>query len=129
MRATERSGLLVVTGGPGCLRGDTPIHDPVDGTTKTVRERFDEGTGFHVLSLDTSTGHAQPAVAEAPQMFPEARMLRFTFSDGQTMVVTPGHRFWDGERWVKASDVAERISGRLRGSLPVLLPSSSGSGR
>ena len=29
------TGLVLIQGANGCLRGNTPIHDPVDGSTLT----------------------------------------------------------------------------------------------
>lgn len=116
-------GVLLI-GVPGCLHGDTPIHDPVDGTVNTVKERYGQGVPFHVTARDQETG--KPVVADAlpPVAYSSSPMLRFTLSNGVTITVTPEHRFMDGEDEVTASEVAAR----LRRGEPVRLPTSSDSG-
>ena len=107
-------------GGKGCLRGDTPIHDPVDDTTLTVRERWQRGVPFHVWAL----GPDGPVIAAAmpPVLYPETDMLRVTTDSGESIVVTPGHRFLTAHgEWVKAGAIP-----LPPGSSPFLLASSSG---
>ncbi len=111
-------GLLFI-GPPGCLRGDTPIHDPVDNTIKTVEERFDEGKEFNVLSL--SKEGPVIARAEKPIKFKKEKMIEFTLEDGQKIAVTPAHRFWTQNGWKTSSEVFEQ----LQTDGVCLLPSNS----
>lgn len=116
----DRGGYheAIFTGAIGCLRGDTPIHDPMDGTTLTVAERYLLGVPFHVWALSEEG----PVIAEAwaPLKYPTAPMRRVVLESGETCVVTPHHRFWTGSAWVTADEVSSRLSG----SDPVLLASS-----
>lgn len=111
-------GLLFV-GPPGCLRGDTLIYDPIDNTTKTVEERYNEGKDFNVISLSKDG----PVVAEAkkPIKFKKEKMIEFTLEDGQKIAVTPAHRFWTQNGWKTSSEVFER----LQADGVCLLPSNS----
>lgn len=85
-------------GPPSCLDGDTPIYDPMDGTTKTVHERYELGRSFHVWSR---TKHGKIRIAEAypPAKYEPAPMFRFKFVSGEEITVTDGHRFWMGDIW------------------------------
>jgi len=114
-------GVLAV-GVPGCLHPDTPIYDPVDRSTKTVKERADEGCCFHVYALSGN----QPIIAEAwpPLAYRKAEMVKLTLDTGEQITVTKGHRIWNGVSWVEASLVCESLS--QFGAYP--LPTISGSG-
>lgn len=116
----DPKGMLLV-GIPGCLHGDTPVHDPADGTTRSVRERFEAREPFHVWAM----GEDGPVVTAAlpPVRYDAQSFIEFTVEDGTSIRVTSRHRFWDGTGWVYASEVYER----LHESGPVLLASSSGS--
>lgn len=120
-RARRKGTFAFLIGEVGCLRGETPIQDPVDGSTSTVSERHRKGEPFHVWAL----GPHGPVIAGAmpPKRYAPAQMVRVTSADGSSIVVTPAHRFWDGSEWVRASDVALRLlaTGQAR------LASSSGS--
>lgn len=96
------AGILL--GELGCLRGDTPIFDPVAGDTLTVAERHRKAELFHVWAL----GPRGPVIAAAmpPKRYPPSAMLRVTCEDGSAIVVTPAHRFWTGSEWVTASALA-----------------------
>lgn len=100
-------GILII-GPPGCLHADTPIHDPVDGSVKTVKERYDDGREFHVQAM----GGAGPVitVAGAPYKYPPAKMIKFNFSNGKSITVTEGHRFLVAPNvWLTAYEVRERL--------------------
>lgn len=107
---------VVFTGAIGCLRGDTPIHDPLSGTTITVRERWERGVAFHVWAL--SSDGPTIARAEAPIQYPVAPMRRVVFADGSHIVVTPNHKFWDGRAWITAASVSEHL--RVSGPFPLV---------
>ena len=113
-------GVLLV-GVPGCLRGDTPVYDPIDGTTKSVEDRYREGRRFCVLARDQQ---GQPVLAQAdpPKRFAPAPMLRFRLATGECFVVTHGHALWDGQQYSTASSIAEQH----RRSVVCRLPSTSG---
>jgi hypothetical protein len=100
-------GALIV-GVPGCLHADTPIHDPVDGTNDTVEQRYKQGKSFNVLAR----GENGPvtASAEAPHVYPLAKMIRFTLANGEKITVTQGHRFLVTLGvWQTASEVCARL--------------------
>jgi hypothetical protein len=117
---------ILLCGPPGCLHGETPIYDPVDGTTLSVRARERMGTPFHVWARDTN-GQPVAAKAEAPWQYEPAEMLRLTFESGRTITVTKGHRFFAGQGigqddYARAEDLASALA---RGASPVALPSAS----
>ena len=103
--AKTPKGFLAV-GNPGCLHPDTPIYDPVDRSTKTVRERHVENRSFHVVAM--SADGPVIAAADAPFKYAPAPMLRLT-SDAGTITVTPGHRLLTSEGWLEASECADRF--------------------
>lgn len=113
-------GILLL-GPPGCLRGDTPIYDPVAGATLSVRERFQQGSRFSVLSRDAQN---RPVIIEAdpPQQFPAAPMLEFTLDTGDRFAVTHGHAFWQGSSYVTAGS----LYAKQQAGVVSRLPSSSG---
>lgn len=111
------SGPVGLLGGrPGCLHGDTPIFDPISRTTRSVADREQDGKPFSVYSL-TPDDRIVVSNAERPWKYPEARMIRLTFSSGRQITVTEGHRFWNGTNYVTASDVSEGV--RSSGSYPL----------
>lgn len=99
-------GVLCV-GNPGCLHPDAPIYDPVDLTTKTVKERHTEGVSFHVVSMSTSG--AVIAAADAPWAYPKAEMVKLTFSDSNSITVTLGHRLLTLDGWLTAAECSARL--------------------
>lgn len=116
-------GFLLV-GFMGCIHGDTLIEDALDGSMVTVRDRFIAGKSFHVWSR-VPDGSVVRAIAMPPIKYLPAKMIRFTFDNGQTLAVTERHRFFQNGRWVYASEVYEQ----LHEGGDVLLDSSSESDR
>lgn len=112
-------GSLVVVS--QCLSGETPIHDPYDGSTLSVKERAERGSAFHVLARKPD-GTPVIAPAHPPKRFTLQPMMRVVFSNGESMKVTPHHRFLTTQGYVYACD-ADR---QMRGGERVLLPSISG---
>lgn len=102
-----------VVGPASCLDGNTPIHDPVDGTTASVQTRWQTGRKFFVYTRrhDGTLGVAQ---ALPPERFDPTPMYELTFASGRTLTVTGGHRLWDGEEYVSVETVRERL---LRGAV------------
>lgn len=116
--STEQVGdqlFLKVIGDAGCLHRDTPIHDPTDGSTKTVEERWQERKVFHVWSRLPS-GQVAVMPAKPPTIFPVEDIYRVTFSSGREVKVTAGHRFWSGDGYISVREVqrALRESGACR---------------
>ncbi len=96
--------ITILDGDPGCLHGDTPIYDPVNKTLVSIRQRFLDGTTFHVYSMDLD-GNVVIATAESPKRFPAVpEMLQFSIED-HSITVTKGHRFWTEAGWQTASDI------------------------
>ena len=110
---------LIFVGVPGCLHGDTIINDPVDGSSLTVKERYRQGKFFSVTARNQNKSVI--ATAYPPKKYPAEEMLKFHFENGTNITVTKGHQFWDGEKYVSASEVFLL----LQGSEPVLLPTTS----
>lgn len=99
-----------IVGPPACLDGDTPIYDPLNKTTLTVRERCERGTYFYVYSrvpveVGSTLSRLGRVIACPPQRFDPAPMFRVTFKSGVTMDVTGGHRFWDGTDYVTLEEM------------------------
>ncbi|MDI7268456.1 MAG: hypothetical protein QME96_10715, partial [Myxococcota bacterium] len=121
LTAIEDNGwvLQLLTGIPGCLSGDTVIHDPVDGSNLPVRNRWQAGAPFHVWAM----GEAGPVVTAAcpPKKYAPAQMAAVHVEGlDSPMMVTMGHRFWTTESWRTCAEVY----GCLRESVEVRLPSS-----
>jgi len=112
-------GVLFV-GAPGCLHPETLIPDPVTGTVKTVRERYEDGDAFHVTARRDDGCHII-AKAEAPHKYEISPMVEVVFASGRRITVTPEHRFWDGTAYVSAREVSERLQESVR----VLLPTTA----
>jgi hypothetical protein len=111
-------GVLFV-GPPGCLHKDTPIFDPVSGTTKTVEERYKDNTVFNVVARD-DRGQFVAALAEKPCKYETAEMVEVVFKSGRRIKVTPDHRFWDGHAYVTARELSSRLSEGERVLLPTI---------
>lgn len=111
----------ILVGEPGCLHPNTPIHDPVDGSTKTVYERFLDGREFHVHSMNEGTKELVVTKAEKPWEYPTSEMFEVRMSSGKTFTVTGGHKVWTGSTYLCVSEVSELL--RVCGPFP--LPSIS----
>lgn len=93
---------------PSCLDGDTPIYDPVDGTTKTVRERYETGLPFSVWTK-SDKGLLSIGWAEPVYKYAIAPMYRVTFRCGKSIRVTGGHKFWNGNTYSTTFQLIERM--------------------
>lgn len=122
--STETPGdqlWVKIIGPPSCLDGDTPIYDPVDNTTLTVKERYLAGKRFNVYTIK-SCGGIGIAEALPPQEFDEEDIYEVVFKSGRTISVTKGHQFWTGEGYVALSSIVDE----LRVSSSYRLPTISG---
>lgn len=111
-----------IVGPPACLDGDTPIYDPTNGTTLTVRERHRRGEKFSVYTRFDS-GEIGIAQALSPERFEPVPMYRVTFGSNRTMLVTGGHRFWDGSDYVALHTIADELHESSSYPLPTTLGS------
>lgn len=104
-------------GRTGCLHPDTPIYDPVAKTTRTVKQRYDDGVPFDVFAMHEQ--HLVVARADAPIRFRKVGMYRL-YNSEHSVVVTGQHRVWNGQAYVEV--------GKLflsQATEPVRLPSIS----
>lgn len=85
---------ILLEGGSRCVAGSTIL----DGQIKTIKELAEIGYPVTVL---TSRGWRE---AEAPFRKGVCRLLRFQMESGKTVEVTPDHRFWNGNQWVRAEN-------------------------
>ena len=99
---------VILTGIPGCLDGDTQIYDPIVKDNLTVKERYEKGKSFSVISRNTN-GHLIATTALAPVKYKPAKMIEFTMSNGKQITVTEQHKFLSEEKWVNASEVYEQL--------------------
>lgn len=102
---------LLLTGPSGCLHPDTPIFDPVDGTTRSVFTRYLEDRPFHVLSKN-SRGDIVIGAASPPDRYTSEQMVRLTTETGEQITVTLGHQFLRGDVWGTAADVVDGVRER-----------------
>jgi len=103
----------VILGGNRCVRGDTPIYDPVLGVSRPISSI--KGS-HHVQAWDGEN----VVTAEAPEPFTKgvSKMLRVSLSSGDSFVSTYAHRVMldDGE-WSDVSGL--KIGTLLKGGLTV----------
>lgn len=108
--------------GTGCIRGDTPIYNPVLKETKSVHEWMMRGVSFHVYAYDEATGCKVVASASRPFIKGFEMMYAVSLSSGETMHVTAAHRFLTPEGW-------RRLDELVPGSRLVAAPSRPDSSR
>jgi len=113
---------IKVIGPAACLDGDIPIHDPTNGSTKTVAERWKDGKKFFVYTQ--FKGEIGITQAMPPQRYKPALMYDVVFASGRSIRVTGGHRFWNGSSYVAVGTICDA----LRQFAFYRLPSISGSG-
>ncbi|MCK9569156.1 hypothetical protein M0R72_09455 [Candidatus Pacearchaeota archaeon] len=107
---------IKVIGPAACLRGDTPIWDPVDKTSLTVQERHRLRKPFHVCSFHRNG----MVIAEAypPVIYPPVAMYRVNFKSGVEMHVTEGHQFWEAPGYSTLSDIKGRVARAGQSPIP-----------
>jgi len=111
---------VFLAGVSGCLAADVTVPDPTTGRETTVFERWQAAQPFVVWSRDFA-GRAVPALALPPVRYPKSKLLRFHFDSGESITVTPKHRFFSNGREV----FAEHVARLTRAAVPVLLDSTS----
>jgi hypothetical protein len=99
---------IFLAGMSGCLAGETPIPDPTTGREVTVRERWETAQPFMVWSRSLD-GRKVATPALPPMRFPLSRLLRFRFDSGESITVTPRHRFFADGHEVYAEKVADLL--------------------
>lgn len=109
--STQQAGnqlFLQLVGSAGCLRGNTPIYDPIKGTNITVEERYRRAESFHVWSR-SSDGNIDVRYACAPCRYTEEPMYRVYFNSGNWIDVTANHRFWNGDSYVELRTIVDAL--------------------
>lgn len=96
---------IYVLGRSGCLHPSTPIYDPVDGTTRTVFDRYVAAQPFHVVSLNNDD---EPVIAQAepPCQFTIEPMYRVILITGEVITVTAQHRLFVGDGYRTIAEIA-----------------------
>lgn len=92
-----------IIGPASCLAGDTPIYDPTNNSTMTVRRRWELQNCFSVYSQ--AEGLITVKSALPPEKFEAVPIFKVTFSSGYSIRVTEGHQFWDGNKYLKLSEI------------------------
>ena len=108
-----------VIGPAACLDGQTLIHDPIDGTTKSVADRERIGKRFWVYSLKED-GVVGAVEALPPKRFAPQPMYRVSFSSGAQIEVTGGHQFWNGVSYVALCTIVDDLQKSTSYALPTI---------
>jgi len=108
-----------VIGPAACLDGQTLIHDPVDGTAKSVKDRERRGKRFWVYSLKDN-GVVGAAEALPPKRFAPQPMYRVSFASGKQIEVTGGHQFWNGVSYVALCTIVDELQESTSYALPTI---------
>ena len=99
---------IKILGPPSCLDGDTPIHDPVDGTILTIKQRWEKGEKFSVWTKE-SDGSLGVTEALPPQREASTTIYEVEFSDGEKLRCTENHRIWAGSSYRTVQDISESL--------------------
>lgn len=93
-----------IIGPASCLHGSTIIYDPIDGSRKTVKQRYLDGVRFYVTTLK---GDNQVGVAQAlpPQKYNPQTMWKLNFASGRSLIVTGGHKLKSADGYVSVADL------------------------
>ena len=85
---------ILLHGGKGCLRGDSLIFDPTDGSCVTVEDRYHSNKSFNVYAMDKDLGLViTPAMP--PQQYTVEDMFRVVLEDERDFHVTGEHKIQD----------------------------------
>lgn len=117
-------GLIV--GPSGCLAGEVPIYDPLDGTSKTIKERWRAGMAFHVLAMDRE-GQLVPTLAMPPVRYGQTALYDLVTDRGR-LRVTAEHRLLVSAPDGGVEPLYDRLANvqqRLLSGERVLLPTNS----
>lgn len=106
-----------IIGATGCIHPDTPIYDPVDDTTITVKQRWEMAKPFHVYAMRGTELVVSPA--SPPVEFRKVGMYRL-YNAQHEIFVTGQHRVWNGQVYVEVEKLYQQQQ-----SAQVLLPSIS----
>ena len=111
-QAWDTPSHLYIGGRTGCLHPNTPIYDPVDRTTKTVKQRYLDGRPFYVFSMRGQS--LVVAQAEPPVEYRRVGMYRL-HNDEHSVVVTGQHRVWNGSSYVEVGDLySQQLDAEVR---------------
>lgn len=92
-----RDTVSFLIAGNGCLHGDEPIYDPVDGSTLPIRERT---WPFYVRSLNPETNRLEYRLASAcKKSATPCNLYRFTLDNGEAFTATAFHRVLTLDGW------------------------------
>ena len=93
-----------------CLDGDVRIR-LLDGTTKTMRQLYEEQDSQWVLSIDERTNEIVPAKAHSFRIGQRTRTIyKIRLANGFEIRATSNHPFrLTNGKWVKAEDVREHM--------------------
>lgn len=99
LNGNANGGRLGAFLGVGCVRGDTPLYDPVRKETRTIHDWMVSGESLHVEAYDESTGKVVVALASRPFIKGYETMYAVALSNGKTMHVTAAHQFLTPQGW------------------------------
>ena len=110
---------VLLIGESGCLHPETPIYDPIDKTTKTVKESSLENKDFNVYALNEKQ-EIIITKAKNPESYTKTKM--YQLSNGlHTITVTGKHRVWIGKEYKEINSFLNEGNT----SCEILLPSIS----
>lgn len=87
----DKPHSVLFTGSSGCIKGSTVIYDPTDNSELSVKERYELGKPFHVVSM-TSDSDTVVTLALPPEKFSPDLLYRVETSES-TFFVTNEHQF------------------------------------
>ena len=101
--ALKKNLACLLIGETGCLHPNTPIYDPISKKTETVLKRWQKGKSFNVYALNKKK-EIIITKAETPKKYFKTKMYKVFFSNGESIIVTGKHRFFDGKSYISVLD-------------------------
>jgi len=108
------------------VAGDTPLYDPVDGTTRSFQERAELAVPVNVLSMTLEGIRGVPA--STPFLKGTAQMWRVVLEDGRQIVCTSEHKLLTRDGWRKLAQISLRTGIACAGSVTPTIRGISYSG-
>lgn len=99
VKAISQQKRVLLNYGAGCVKGDTPLYDPIRNETRSFREWMEAGIAPHVYALSHG-GKIVLAAASVPYIKAFETMYRVRTEGGKEITVAAGHRFLTPDGWL-----------------------------